>query len=409
MSNISKLIQELCPDGVEFKSLNDLGKFYGGLKSKSKNDFQNGNARYISYKNIYSNIATDLEASDFVSVSSSENQLSLQYGDVLMTGSSENREEVGLSSVVASEPLEKIYLNSFSICYRFNVLEGFNPDFVKYLFRSLEMRKQIEKTANGVTRINVSKKLLGKVKIPLVPLEIQTKIAKILDKFTLLEAELEAELEARRKQYTFYREFMLKISDENSVKHTLGDIGPVRMCKRILKKQTSPKGGIPFYKIGTFGKKEDSYISKELYDEYRRKYHFPKKGDLLISAAGTIGRIVEYDGGDAYYQDSNIVWLDNDESIVLNSYLKHFYRLNPWRAVTGGTISRLYNDLIRKVEIQVPPIEEQQRIVDILDRFDALVNDISSGLPAEIAARRKQYEHYRDQLLTFKEREPAGS
>ena len=176
------------------------------------------------------------------------------------------------------------------------------------------------------------------------------------------------------------------------------------MCKRILKDQTSSTGDIPFFKIGTFGGSADAYISKELFDEYVKKYSYPKKGDILISAAGTIGRTVVFDGNPSYFQDSNIVWLKHDESVVLNSYLRYIYSLNPWAISTGGTIARLYNDNILNAVIPVPPLEEQQRIVDILDRFDKLTTDITSGLPAEIEARRKQYEYYRDQLLTFKQK-----
>ena len=175
------------------------------------------------------------------------------------------------------------------------------------------------------------------------------------------------------------------------------------MCKRILKSQTNTVGGVPFYKIGTFGKEADAYISQETFNEYRSKYNFPKKGDVLISAAGTIGRTVVYDGKPAYFQDSNIVWIDNDESIVLNSYLRYCYELKPWKASEGGTIPRLYNDNIAKAVIAVPSIEEQKRVVSILDRFDAICNDLTSGLPAEIDARQKQYEYYRDRLLSFKE------
>jgi len=182
----------------------------------------------------------------------------------------------------------------------------------------------------------------------------------------------------------------------------LRTIGKVLMCKRIMKSETSSTGDVPFYKIGTFGKKADAYISKKKYAEYRSAYSYPKKGDILISAAGTIGRTIVYDGEDAYYQDSNIVWIDNDESIVLNRYLRYCYQLQPWNVSTGGTIARLYNDNISRTKIYVPSIDEQQRIVQILDRFDTLCNDLSSGLPAEIEARQKQYEYYRDKLLSLK-------
>ena len=186
---------------------------------------------------------------------------------------------------------------------------------------------------------------------------------------------------------------------------TLGDIGSVCMCKRILKQQTNTEGEVPFYKIGTFGKIADSYISKELFLEYKEKYSYPRRGEILISAAGTIGRSVVYDGTPAYFQDSNIVWIANDESLVLNHYLYYFYSLFPWRVADGGTIARLYNDQIRQTEIPVPPLEVQQKIVSILDHFDALCNDLTQGLPAEIAARKKQYEYYRDKLLTFRRKE----
>lgn len=136
---------------------------------------------------------------------------------------------------------------------------------------------------------------------------------------------------------------------------------------------------------------------------YKAKYPYPKKGDVLISAAGTIGRTVIFDGQPAYFQDSNIVWIDNDESLVLNKYLYYCYQLQPWQVSAGGTIARLYNDNISRAKIPVPPLSEQARIVAILDRFNALCNDLTAGLPAEIEARRKQYEYYRDKLLTFKE------
>ena len=102
---------------------------------------------------------------------------------------------------------------------------------------------------------------------------------------------------------------------------TLGEIGDVKMCRRIFNEETSPIGEIPFYKIGSFGKDADAYISKELYLDYKERFPFPKKGDILISAAGTIGRTVIYNGEDAYYQDSNIVWIDNDNSIISNEFL----------------------------------------------------------------------------------------
>ena len=185
------------------------------------------------------------------------------------------------------------------------------------------------------------------------------------------------------------------------VKIPLSDVGSVCMCKRIMKAQTAISGAVPFYKIGTFGKTADAFISKEQFDEYKEKYNFPSKGTVLISAAGTIGRTVVYNGEPAYFQDSNIVWIDNNETLVTNKYLAYCYSLKPWNVAEGGTIQRLYNDNLMKAIIAVPSIEEQKRITTILDRFDTLCNDLTRGLPAEIEARQKQYEYYRDKLLTF--------
>ena len=173
------------------------------------------------------------------------------------------------------------------------------------------------------------------------------------------------------------------------------------MCKRILKQDTTETGEIPFYKIGTFGKSADAFISRTLFEEYKQKYTYPRIGDILISASGTIGRAIEFDGQDAYFQDSNIVWLEHNDSKVLNRFLYYCYQIADWKVSKGGTISRLYNDNIKKTLIPLPPLSEQRRIVEILDRFDTLTNSISEGLPREIALRRKQYEYYRDALLRF--------
>ena len=181
----------------------------------------------------------------------------------------------------------------------------------------------------------------------------------------------------------------------------LGDIGKVCMCKRILKSETNSVGEVPFFKIGTFGREPDAYISQDKFERYRKEYAFPKQGDILISAAGTIGRTVIYDGRPAYYQDSNIVWLDHDESVVINKYLFYCYQLNPWFISTGGTIARLYNDNISKAKIPVPPLEVQQKIVRILDQFTELTTELSTKLDAELTARKKQYAYYRGALLTF--------
>lgn len=167
-------------------------------------------------------------------------------------------------------------------------------------------------------------------------------------------------------------------------KNKLGDIGRVLMCKRVLKHQTSETGEIPFFKISTFGEKADTFIAKELYDSYRKKYSHPKRGDILISAAGTIGKTVIYDGEPSYFQDSNIVWVDNDESKILNSYLYYFYQTKPWLTTNGSTITRIYNNNLRDIEISYPEkIEKQRKISLVLSAIDAKIktnNKVNSEL-----------------------------
>ena len=152
----------------------------------------------------------------------------------------------------------------------------------------------------------------------------------------------------------------------------LGSVGKVSMCKRILKDETRPNGDIPFYKIGTFGKQADAYISREIYENYKSRYSYPKKGDILISASGTIGRLVVFDGAVAYFQDSNIVWIDNDESLVKNGFLFYCYENVKW-ATDDNTISRLYNDNLRRMKILITSISEQQKIANCLSSLDELI------------------------------------
>ena len=156
----------------------------------------------------------------------------------------------------------------------------------------------------------------------------------------------------------------------------LGEIGEPLMCKRILKEQTTsnPKNGIPFYKIGTFGKKADAFIPVALFEDFKNKYSFPEKGDILISAAGTIGRLVVYDGLPAYFQDSNIVWLGNNESNVLNSFLFYCYLTLKWQTSDGGIISRLYNSDLKNIKISFPQNpQEQQKIASCLSSLDEVI------------------------------------
>lgn len=171
MSRIDEIMSKFCPEGIPFYSLGELGKFYGGITGKSKDDFIDGTAKFITYRNVYSNSALDLNPEDRVKIEHGEKQRTLEYCDVIFTGSSETPDECGLSSVVTKEPDEPLYLNSFCFVFRFNDPSIMLPDFSKHLFRSANLRYQIVKTASGVTRFNVSKKLMEKVTIPVPPIQ----------------------------------------------------------------------------------------------------------------------------------------------------------------------------------------------------------------------------------------------
>lgn len=152
----------------------------------------------------------------------------------------------------------------------------------------------------------------------------------------------------------------------------LGNLGSVAMNRRIFKDQTSETGDIPFYKIGTFGSEPDAFISRSLFEQYKSKYPYPEKGDILISASGSIGRTVEYLGKNEYFQDSNIVWLKHDER-VLNLFLKYFYIIVKWSGLEGSTIQRLYNKSILDTSISLPSPKEQEKIGNYFKNLDNLL------------------------------------
>ena len=149
----------------------------------------------------------------------------------------------------------------------------------------------------------------------------------------------------------------------------LGELGSVAMNRRIFKDQTSENEEVPFFKIGTFGSKPDAFISRELFEEYKLKYPYPEIGDVLISASGSIGRTVVYQGEDEYFQDSNIVWLKHDNRLD-NKFLKQFYSIVKWQGLEGSTIKRLYNKNILDTDISIPSTIEQNKIGMFFEQLD---------------------------------------
>jgi len=243
--------------------------------------------------------------------------------------------------------------------------EKFVPEFLYYFF--LKFKEELIAQAVGGAQPNISQQKIKNTLIPYITLEEQKQIVALLDKaFTAIDqakANIEKNIENAKELFQSKLNAIFSQKGDGWEEKSLGELGKVSMCKRILKKQTTPNGEIPFYKIGTFGKEPNAFISKEIYDDFRSKYSFPKKGDILLSASGTIGRRVIYDGEPAYFQDSNIVWIGNNEELVTNEYLYQFYGVCDFNPSKGATISRLYNDDLRKIKISFPSIEEQKVII----------------------------------------------
>lgn len=255
-------------------------------------------------------------------------------------------------------------------------------EYLHYLIASDKFISYVMTGAKGVKMPRGDKEHMMKFSIMVPSLPEQQKIADFLSTIdTIIEKQraMVSAWEERKKgvmQKLFSQEVRFKADDGSDFpdweEKKLGDIGTVKMCKRVLKEQTSESGDVPFYKIGTFGGIPDAFISSELYEELKTKYSFPRKGNILLSAAGTIGRTVIYDGEDAFFQDSNIVWLDNDSS-VLDKFLLQFYNQTSWDNIEGGTIKRLYNGLFLSKIIPLPSLPEQQKIADCLSALDAVI------------------------------------
>ena len=159
-----------------------------------------------------------------------------------------------------------------------------------------------------------------------------------------------------------------------------------------MKHQTSPTGEVPFYKIGTFGGVPDAFISRDLFDSYKSKYPYPHKGQVLLSAAGTIGRSIVFDGRDAYFQDSNIVWIDTDETLVNNTFLHYCFKyLINWKQykTDGPIISRLYNDDLKAISLFLPPLSVQSELSDRIQLLESKISELETSM-ANYEIKKKQ-------------------
>ena len=357
-------------------SLSEVGNFYGGLSGKTKSDFGFGDSKFITYMNVFTNTIAKQDMCDLVMVGHNEKQNLVVDGDVLFTQSSETPEEVGMASVWTHK--QKVYLNSFSFGLRIKNKQNVDPVYLTYLLRSPVHRKSISIQAQGISRYNLSSSRLSTLKVKIPALEEQQKIAAF---FTALDEKIavaKLQLEQINKLNLSIAKALLSgekrcfQSDGSRYpdwqKGKLGDAFNVKMCKRIFKEETSEEGDIPFYKIGTFCGEADSYISRETFEYYSKKYSYPQKGDTLISCSGTVGRCVEFDGEPSYFQDSNIVWLEaKDREYIYNkAYLGAVLENLTWNELSSSTIKRIYSKDLLSKEWFIPCLEEQQRISELL-------------------------------------------
>ncbi|MBS1546912.1 MAG: restriction endonuclease subunit S [Bacteroidetes bacterium] len=402
MSANSFLERLLDGAAVEWVPIGEVSEIYGGLTGKSKADFQEGNAKYVSYKNIFNNIEVDTAILELVKVEDNERQHKVQYGDVLFTGSSEIADEAGMSSAVTCVLDEPVYLNSFSFGLRFNDGITLKPEFAKYLFRTHYLRTAIANTASGVTRFNVSKAQFKKILIPIPcpndparSLKIQAEIVRILDTFT----ELTAELTARAQQFEYYREELLSFEERDVEWKTLGDLTVINTGSKpseILDSATS-------FEYINAGTTRSGYTLAANCD-----------GDTVTTPSRGQGGI-----GYVGYQREPF-WLGPlcyklqsvDHNVLTNKYLFYFLQSRSKLLLglkkEGGVPAVNKSDLV-KLAMPVPGIEVQHRIVFILDKLDTLTNSISEGLPREIELRQQQYEYYRDLLLQFPRHNAQGT
>ena len=384
MSNLLKNTE------VEWKTLGDIFIIYGGLTGKSKNDFEDGNASYIPYKNIFYNIAVDFDNLEAVKISNTENQREVKYGDILFTGSSESPDEAGMSSAITQELSKPIYLNSFSFGVRFNSDIKINPHFSKYLFRSHFMRKEIIKTASGVTRFNISKARFKKLQIPIPPLNVQAEIVRILDAFTKLTAELTVELVARKQQYAYYRDQLLTFEEDRVEWRKLEEV-----CEKISSGKNKVKSELGLYPVfgstGIIGRTDTKVYEKE---------------QILVARVGANAGRVNIAKGEYDVSDNTLI-VQNKDNIVLKFLYYYLVNINLNRFTKGAGQPLLTAGQLKTMLIPLPSLTEQQRIVTILDKFDALTTSLTEGLPREIELRQQQYEYYRELLLSFPKAEVA--
>jgi type I restriction enzyme S subunit len=395
MNHVDKLIANLCPHGVPYYSLGEIGKTVSGLRGKSKDDFSDGNAPYISYVDIFNNPGIDFIPEKRVKVDPSESQSAIRRGDVLVTGSSETRNECGMTAVVTSQPSTNVYVNSFCFIWRPNGDVDLDPEFAKHLFRGRAFRDKVIATANGVTRQNISKPKFLAIEIPLPPIEVQLQVASILNQFTQLELELEvvleAELESRRSQYAFFASALTNDASHSQIrKVSLADVAEIGTGSRNTQ-DAEASGAFPF-----FVRSQKPLASNQ--------YEFDEAAVITAGDGVGVGKVFHFYKG-KYSLHQRAYRIRPNEEILHPKYLFYYMRTHfgPYLEMNAvhASVTSLRRPMFEKFEVVIPSMDAQLSTVNFLDSMEAYIGDLSSGLSGEIFARRQQYEYYRDRLLSF--------
>ena len=402
MSVFEEFLKKHCPDGVEYKTLSEIGEFSNIGVDKKKVDGEK-EILLLNFIDVMKNMYIDKSIPKMV-VTASDYKIekcTIEEGDIFITPSSETIDEIGFASVITETIPNACY--SYHIM-RFRLFE-YNMTtsiFIRYCFDSSFLRKQIRKSAQGITRFGLTLNKWKSLKIPFPPIEVQKEIVRILDTFTKYQDLLNRELELRKKQYEYYQNKLLFNSKFDKVK--MSDICTVNQGLQIPISQRKKEEGKNryFYITVQFlkGNNQDKY-----YIENPSENVICDTDDILVTRTGSTGKIITGVKGCFHNNFFKLNFFDNVNRryvyYVLSTKKMYEEMLN---AASGGTVPDLTHKAFYKLEIYFPPLDEQERIVNILDKFDALCNDITRGLPAEIEMRKKQYEYYRDKLLTFKEK-----
>ena len=384
--------------------LKEFGTFYSGLSGKSKSDFSEGNALLVTYRNIFNNPVLNPAIKDTVVVGKDEKQNEVLWGDILITGSSETPADAGMSSVVLFNPQEKMYLNSFCFGFRLNDMNEALPSYIGHLLRSTSIRAAISKTAFGVTRFNVNRMRFADIEIPLPPLNIQKEIVSILDSFTSLIGKMKQEVEMRKKQMEYYREKLMAPQTNWKIK-TLGEIGTFTRGNGLQKSDFRVKGFpcVHYGQIHTYYNtciyKTKSFCEEDL----AKKLQKASYGDLLIATTSEDVKAcckaaVWFGTGDvAYSGDSFCYSHDQDPKYMAYLFQTEMFAKQKQKAATGAKVIRVSGESMASFSFAFPPLVQQHQIASILDTFETYI----SKLEKMIELRQKQYEYYREKLLTF--------